>query len=159
MGAGHCPWGGHTDRIVCNIDGQVHLASRYRAMLRPWTFSKFGTLPATLATCQYWEIFLKEAPHCPTTFGKMPNIVGTLPKVPHLTLPGPDQSHTELLYPKLAQKISFSSFLTLDLWPLTLTFLYNVATHRPHLCTRIHVSRSNGFGYRSCHTHTELCRI
>ncbi len=29
MGAGHCPWGGYTDRIVCNIDGQVHLASRY----------------------------------------------------------------------------------------------------------------------------------
>ncbi len=24
MGAGHCPWGGHTDRIVCNTDGQVH---------------------------------------------------------------------------------------------------------------------------------------
>ncbi len=23
MGAGHCPWGGYTDQIVCNIHGEV----------------------------------------------------------------------------------------------------------------------------------------
>ena len=28
MGAGHCPWGGFTDWNVCNIDGEVRLASR-----------------------------------------------------------------------------------------------------------------------------------
>ncbi len=33
MGAGHCQWGGYTDRNVCNIHGEVHLASHYRAML------------------------------------------------------------------------------------------------------------------------------
>ncbi len=49
MGAGDCQWGGLTDQNVCNIHGDAHLASRYRAMLRPGTFSKFGTLPATMA--------------------------------------------------------------------------------------------------------------
>ncbi len=38
MGAGHCPWGGYADRIVCNIHGKERLTSRYRAMLRPVTF-------------------------------------------------------------------------------------------------------------------------
>ncbi len=61
MGAGHCPWGGYTDRIVCNIHGEEHLASRCRAMLRPGTFGKFGILPSTLATCQYCETFLDGA--------------------------------------------------------------------------------------------------
>ncbi len=94
MGAGHCPWGGYTDRIVCNIHGEVHLASRYRAMLRPGTFSKFGTLPAPLTTCQCLETFLEDAHSCSTTFGVMPNLVGTLPKVPHLTFPGSDRPHS-----------------------------------------------------------------
>ncbi len=70
MGAGHCPWGGYTDRIVCNIHGEEHLASRYRAMLRPGAFGKFGNLPATLETCQYWETFLDRATCCFATFGK-----------------------------------------------------------------------------------------
>ncbi len=26
MGAGHCPWGGYTDRIVCNVHGEERLA-------------------------------------------------------------------------------------------------------------------------------------
>ncbi len=94
MGAGHCLWGEYTDRIVCNIDGEVRLASRCRAMLRPGAFHTFGTVPGTVPTCQYLGIFPNEAPCCPTAFGKMPKIVGTLPKVPHLTLPGPDQTHT-----------------------------------------------------------------
>ncbi len=86
MGAGHCPWGGYTDRIVCNIHTEEHLASRYRAMLRPQTFWKFGTLPATVAICQYWETYL-DGDHCRfTTFGKFPKLVGMLPTVPHLTL-------------------------------------------------------------------------
>ena len=29
MGADHCPLGGYTDRIVCNIHGEEHLVSRY----------------------------------------------------------------------------------------------------------------------------------
>ncbi len=94
MGAGHCQWGAYTDRIVCNIHEGVHLASCYRTMLRLGTFSQFGTLPATLAYCQYWETFLEDAPCCPTTFGKMPTLVGTLPKVRPPTLPGPDRPHT-----------------------------------------------------------------
>ncbi len=32
MGAGYCPWGWYTDRIVCNIHGDGHLASRYKAV-------------------------------------------------------------------------------------------------------------------------------
>ncbi len=63
-------------------------------MLRTGTFPNFGTLPATMASCQYSETLLEEAPCGPTTFGTMPNLVGTLPKVPHLTLPGPDRAHT-----------------------------------------------------------------
>ncbi len=86
MGAGYCQWGGFTDRNVCNIHGEEHLAS----MLRTGTFFKFGTLPATLATCQHWETFLEEAPCRSTTFGKLPKLVGLLPIVPHLTLPGPE---------------------------------------------------------------------
>ncbi len=84
MGAGHCPWGGYSNRNVCNIDGEVRLTSRYRAMLRPGTFHKFGTLPATLGRSQYYQIVIVETPSCPTTSGKMPRIVGTMPKVPHL---------------------------------------------------------------------------
>ena len=30
MGAGYCQWGGLTDRNICNIYGDAHLASRYR---------------------------------------------------------------------------------------------------------------------------------
>ncbi len=48
----------------------------------PTFFSKFGTLPAITATCQCWDIFLEESPCPPATFGKMPKIVGNLPKVP-----------------------------------------------------------------------------
>ena len=94
MGAGHCPWGGYTDRIVCNIHGEGRLESTCCAMLRPAAFSKFGTLPATLATCQHWETFLDEAPCRSTTFGKLPKLVGTLPKGPHLTLSGHEWTKT-----------------------------------------------------------------
>ena len=94
MGAGHWQCGGFTDRNVCNIHGEELLASRYRAMLRTGTFFKFGTLPATLASCQYYETFIEEADCCSTTFGKLPELVGMLPIVPYLTLPGPEWSHT-----------------------------------------------------------------
>ncbi len=90
MGAGHCLWGGYADEIVYNIDGELHLASRYRAVLRPWTFSKFGTLPATMATCQYCDIILEEASSHFLTFGNLPKFVGMLPIVPSLTLHGPE---------------------------------------------------------------------
>ncbi len=52
------------------------------------------TLPATLATCQHWETFLDEAPCHSTTFGKLPKLVGTLPKGPHLTLSGHEWTKT-----------------------------------------------------------------
>ena len=84
----------HGGRPLPMAHGEEHLASRYRTMLRPGTFSKIGTLPATLATCQYWETFLDEAPCHSTTFGKLPELVGTLPKVPHLTLPGLEWTKT-----------------------------------------------------------------
>ncbi len=44
MGAGHCQWGGLTDRNICNIYGGAHLASRYHAMLRFWDFYQFWHL-------------------------------------------------------------------------------------------------------------------
>ncbi len=118
IGAGYCPWGGYTDRIVCNIHGEIQLTSRYRTMLRSGTFSKLGILPTVMTTCQYWESFLQEAPCNPTTFGMMPKIVGTLPKVPRLTLPGPNWPHTQPLYPKLAQK----RHIFVGNWPWPLTF-------------------------------------
>ncbi len=115
MGAGHCPWGGYTDRNVCNIHGGY---ASHRAMLRPNTFSGIGTLPAKLAPCHYSRTILEKAPCRPTTFGKMPNIVGTLPKVPHLTLIVHNWPHTSLLWPKLAQK----RHIFVDNWPWPLTF-------------------------------------
>ena len=38
LGAGHCQWDGLTNRNICNIYGDEHLASRFRAMLRSGTF-------------------------------------------------------------------------------------------------------------------------
>ncbi len=34
MGAGHCPWGGYTDQIVCNIhgDGTPRIALSHNAL-------------------------------------------------------------------------------------------------------------------------------
>ncbi len=65
-----------------------------KSLTRAWDFFKFGTaLPATMTHCQKCGICPEEAPCRFTTFGKMPKIVGTLPKVPHLTLTGPDQTY------------------------------------------------------------------
>ncbi len=48
IGAGHCQWGGLTDRNICNIHGDAHLASRSRDA------SAMGLLHI-LAPCQlYW---------------------------------------------------------------------------------------------------------
>ena len=44
MGAGYCQWGGLTDWNICNIYGDVYLASRYRMMLRLWDFYQFWHL-------------------------------------------------------------------------------------------------------------------
>ena len=90
MGASHCQWGGLTDRNVCNIYGAATLASRYHAMLRLRTSSTFGKLPATLATCQYWDTYLEEVSCRFLTFGTSPKLAGMLTIVPHLTLPGPE---------------------------------------------------------------------
>ncbi len=120
MGAGHCPWGEFTDWNVCNIYGCVCLASRYHAMLRPRTFCRFGTLPATLPPCQYSWIVLKETLCRPTTFGKIPNIVGMLPKVPHLSPISHNWPHTYLCDHNWPRKGTFSWIFDSDRWPLTL---------------------------------------
>ena len=120
MGAGYCPWGGHTDRIVCNIHEEVCPASRYCEMLWPRDFSKFGTLPASLAPCQYSQVILEETPCRITTFGKMPKIVGMLPKVSHRPLTGHNWPHTLPLSPKLAQK----RHISVDNWPWPLTLCH-----------------------------------
>ena len=46
MGAGYCQWGGFTDRNVCNIHGEEHLTSRYRAILRILKIRSLGPLGA-----------------------------------------------------------------------------------------------------------------
>ena len=91
--------------------------------------SKFGTLPATLATCQYWETFLDEAPCHSTTFGKLPELVGTLPKVPHLTL-----SVLEWIKKNLAavtkSRCKNLSFVLFWPWPLTLIYQKSACGHQ-----------------------------
>ncbi len=72
IGAGHCQWGGCTDRNVCNIHGDAHLASRYRTMLRPGAFFRFGTLPVVGNLSR----------------GGLLSFFNMLPIVPNLTLPG-----------------------------------------------------------------------
>ena len=62
MGAYHCPLGGNTDRNICITHRKIRLISRCCVMLRSGTSSKFGTLPATLAPCQYVLIVLEETP-------------------------------------------------------------------------------------------------
>ena len=57
----------------------------------------FPNLPGTLAHCQKWETFPEEAPCRFTTFDKMPKIFGTLPKVPYLSLPGPNRTYLTLV--------------------------------------------------------------
>ncbi len=70
---------------------EVHTSHRATARcFGSGTFNNFGPLPATLATCQYWETHIEEASRRSLTFGKLPKFVDTLPKVPHLTLPGPE---------------------------------------------------------------------
>ena len=92
-----CPWGPVTANGV-DLLTEIYVIymethTSHRAIAR-WfgygTFSNFGTLPATLATCQYWETYLEEASRRSLPFGRLPKLVGMLPKVPYLTLPGPE---------------------------------------------------------------------
>ncbi len=86
-------------------------------VLWPGTSSKFGTLPTTLASCQYLEIILEESSCCPTAFGKMPKMVCTLPRVPHLTPPLVPIGHIPNFYDQnCPRKGRFCGFLP---WPLT----------------------------------------
>ncbi len=138
MGAGYCPWGGHTDWNGCNIHGEVHL--------RSGTFSKFGTLPATMATCQYWETFLEEAPCPPTTFGKMPKIVGMLPKLPKSTPYDPPWSWSDPYLtsgPKIdPENAVFCGFWTLtsDRWPWFAKNRHAVTDVQIHAKNQVHWS-------------------
>ena len=109
-------------------------------------FTALAPLPATMAHCQQWETFLEEAPCRFTTFGKMPKIVGTLPKVPHLTLTGPDQTYTKLLSPKLAPKRHI--FL-----PIPIVKVQSGPTYLPTVlmlqaCTNGRTNRKLGIIYR-----------
>ncbi len=86
MGAVHGLWGGYTDQIVGNIHGQVRLALCYRVMFRPGTFLKYGNSPILKdlsrgSPLSYYNIWqdAKNSWHAA--------------KVPHLTQPGPDQTH------------------------------------------------------------------
>ena len=92
-----CPWGPVTANGVDLLTEiyviYMEMHTSHRAIARCFgsgTFTNFGTLPATLATCQYWETHLEEASCRSLTFGKLPKLVGMLPIVPHLTLPGPE---------------------------------------------------------------------
>ncbi len=80
--------------------------------------SRFGTLPPTMTPCPHSGIILEEASGRPATFGKIPNIVGTLPKVPHLTLIGYNWPHT--CHQDWTRKGTSSWTFALDLWPLSL---------------------------------------
>ncbi len=53
---------------ICNIN----IIWRCTPCFDSWTFTNFGTLPATLATCQYCETHLEEASCRFLTFGKLP---------------------------------------------------------------------------------------
>ncbi len=92
-----CPWGPVTangaDLLTEIYVIYMETHTSHRATARCFdsgTFTNFGTLPATLASCQYWETYLECASHRSLSFGNMPKLVGMLPKVPHLTLPGPE---------------------------------------------------------------------
>ncbi len=92
-----CPWGPVTANGV-DLLTEIYVIymetyTSHRAIARCFdsgTFTNFGTLPAELATCQHLETCLGEASCSSLTFGKLPNLVGMLPIVPHLTLPGPE---------------------------------------------------------------------
>ena len=88
-----CPWRPVTangvDLLTEIYAIYMEAHTRYRVMLRPGPFYTFGTLPASLeASCRS------------LTFGQLPKLAGMLPIVPHLTLPGPELSHTWDLRPK-----------------------------------------------------------
>ncbi len=82
-----CPWGPVTvngaDLLTEIYVIYMEAHTSHRATARCFgsrTFTNFGTLPATLAPCQYWETYLKGASHRSLTFGKLPKLVGMLPK-------------------------------------------------------------------------------
>ena len=119
MGAGHCQWSGFTDGNVCNIHGGEHLASHYRAMLRTATFIKFGNLPATLETCQYWETFIEGAP----SFYNFWQVAKICWHAANSNPPDPPWSwivpHTAPVTKIGLEKAYFHGYLTpaFDLWP------------------------------------------
>ncbi len=82
--------------------------------------SIFGTLPPTMAPCQYSRIGLEEAVCRPTTFGKIPinGIVGTLPKIPHLN---PYRSQLTQ-YLTSVTKLAQIRHIFVDIFPWPLTF-------------------------------------
>ncbi len=149
MGAGHCQWSGFTDGNVCNIHGGEHLASHYRAMLRTATFIKFGNLPATLETCQYWETFIEGAPSF-YNFWQVAKIcwhaANSTPPDPPWIVP-----HTAPVTKIGLEKAYFHGYLTLtlDLWP------WNVKNQRTaiktYLYTKNDASRSDGLGATGLH--------
>ncbi len=123
MGAGHCQWGGLTDWNICNIHGDAHLASRYRAMLRFWDFYTFwhlasytgsfpilGNLPGggLPSFSTFWQV-AKIRWHAAKSTPPDPPWSLIVPHIAPVTKIGPEKAY-------------FSGFFTLtfDLWPLTL---------------------------------------
>ncbi len=120
MGAGHCQWGGLTDRNICNIHGGEHLASCYRTMLRLWDFfqiwhlaSHNGNLPilgdhsrgGLLSFSNFWQT-AKNSWHAANSTPPDPPWSWIVPQIAPMTEIGPKKAY---LHGYLT--------LTFDLWP------------------------------------------
>ncbi len=153
-------------------------------MLRSGTFSKFGTLPAIMATCQHWETFLDEAPCPPTTFDyygqDAKNSWHAAKSTPH-DPPWSWPDHYLTFVPKIGQeKAVYCGFLTLtfnlDLPKIGIRSKMSIYIQKNQVCRSIGGSRRGGYGwtenpiltkseasvlfsefYRSCHPLSTQC--
>ena len=93
---------------VCNIHGGGHLALRYRAMLQPGAFFKFGTLPAlqnlstggSLSFYNFWQV-AKISWHTANSTPTDPPWFWIVPHIAPVTKNGPEKH------------------IFMDIWPLT----------------------------------------
>ena len=114
MGRVYCP------KCMIYIYGEVHLASRYRAMLRPGSFSKFGFFPVAMTTSQHWGKSFQRKPlfvlqhlaRCQTLLADFQKY----PVWPSLVLTDNVLNHWDHRWPRSGL---FSCIFDLDLWPLT----------------------------------------
>ena len=128
----------------------MEMHTSHRATVRCFgsgTFTNFGTLPSTLATCQYWETHLEEVSCRSLTFGNLHAANSTPPDplwfwiAPHIapvTKNGPERAY-------------FHRYLTLtfDLWPQKPK--NRQAAIRTHVSAKNGASRSNGLNAEDVH--------